>query len=120
MAMEYRILERIEVLVKSRKSAHESRMIGMIKGGQAVPGYAIDYGTGHAKWTRPASEIIGLGKLMNLELAAPQEAITPAKAIKAGLDKSLVDAYSERPQTGTKLVSTAGSLANRVFAITQG
>lgn len=119
MSAEYRILERIELLVKARKSAHESRMIGTIKAGGSVPGYTIDYGQGRAKWTKPASEIIMLGQLMGLNLAAPQEALTPAKAIEAGLDRALVDSYSIRPQTGMKLVSTQGSLASRVFGVTR-
>jgi hypothetical protein len=117
MAMEYKVLERIEVLIKSRKSAHESRMIGMIKAGESVPGYTIDYGSGHAKWNKPVGEIISLGQMMGLELVGEPTAITPAKALKLGLDPVLVKAYSERPVTGTKLVATAGSLANRVFGV---
>jgi len=117
MAMEYKVLERISVLIKSRLSAHESRMIGMIKAGGSVPGYTIDYGTGHAKWTKPVAEIIALGKMMGLELAAEPQAVTPAKAIKAGLDEVLVKAYSERPQTGMKLLAVGNSLANRVFGV---
>jgi hypothetical protein len=119
MAMEYKVLERIEVLVKSRKSAHESRMIGMIKGGGSVPGYTIDYGTGHAKWNRPVAEVIALGQMMGLQLAGEPTAITPAKAVKMGLDPVLVKAYSERPSTGTKLVAVGNSLANRVFGVSQ-
>ena len=119
MAMEYRILDRISVLIKSRLSAHESRMIGMIKAGQAVPGYTVDYGSGHAKWNRPVGEIVALGQMMGLQLAGEPTAITPAKAIKMGLDESLVKAYSERPQTGMKLLATGDSLANRVFGITR-
>ena len=119
MAMEYRVLERIETLVKARKSAHESRMIGMIKAGESVPGYTIDYGTGHAKWNRPVSEILSLGQMMGIQLTAEPAAITPAKAIKAGLDPVLVKAYSERPQTGTKLVQVQGSLVQRAFGVSQ-
>jgi hypothetical protein len=119
MAMEYRILDRISVLIKSRMTAHESRMIGMIKGGQSVPGYTVDYGTGHAKWNKPVEEVIALGQMMGISLAAPPAAITPSKAIAAGLDSTLVKAYSERPQTGMKLVPVNNSLVNRVFGITR-
>lgn len=119
MAMEYKILERIEVLIKARKSAHESRMIGMIKAGESVPGYTIDYGTGHAKWSKPVSEVLALGQLLGINLAAPQAAITPAKALAAGLDPTLMKTYSERPVTGTKLVAVQGSLAQRAFGITR-
>jgi hypothetical protein len=119
MAMEYKILERIEVLIKARKSAHESRMIGMIKAGESVPGYTIDYGTGHAKWSKPVSEVLALGQLLGIDLAAPQAAITPAKALAAGLDAGLMKTYSERPVTGTKLVAVQGSLAQRAFGITR-
>jgi hypothetical protein len=57
--------------------------------------------------------------MMGLQLAGEPTAITPAKAVKMGLDPVLVKAYSERPSTGTKLVAVGNSLANRVFGVSQ-
>ena len=115
MAREYRTLDHIEQLIKARKSGHEARMIGMIENGQPVPGYTVEPGFGHATWNKQASEIIGLGELLGVSLAAPATAITPAQARTRGLSEQLIAQYSGRKVTSKKLVETTNSRSALAF-----
>ena len=115
MGLEYRTLERIEALLKARKSGLAASMEALIKAGTAIPGWLLQQGNGRAAWNKPAAEIFALGDLMGLDLGAAPEAITPAAAIKAGIPKEVVQAFSETPISGTKLVASESTLASRVF-----
>lgn len=115
MAREYAVLDRIEQLVKARKSGHEARMIGMIENGQPVPGYVVEPGYGHATWSRPVAEILGLGDLMGVDLAAAPAAITPVQARAKGLSEKLIAQYSSRKVTSKKLVAVQSGKAALAF-----
>jgi hypothetical protein len=115
LSREIAVLQRIQALVKARLQGMEQQAIGVIKTGAVVPGWGIETGKGRQTWNRPVEEVVALGQMMGLELAAPTAVITPAQARKLGLPAELVDAYSIVPSTGEKLVATGGSLASLVF-----
>jgi len=116
MALEYRTLERVAALVKARLSGHEARMIGQIQSGGSIPGYSVESGYGRESWNRPVAEVLALGEMMGVSVAAPVAAITPAQARKAGLSAELIAAYAGKEKTGLKLVAVAESKAALAFA----
>lgn len=115
LAMELRILYRCADLVNARLTGLEQQAIGMLQAGTTVPGYTMDHGKGRAIWSRPVNEVLVLGEMLGLNLAAPQEAVTPAQAKKMGLDTEVLAAYSETPTTGLKLVKSDKSQAALAF-----
>ena len=116
MALEYRVLSRVAELVKARLSGHEARMIGTIQAGGSVPGYSVESGWGRLAWTRPIEEVLALGDMMGVAMAAPATAITPVQAGKLGLSKELLAAYAGKEKTGLKLVAVQESKAALAFA----
>lgn len=116
MALEYRTLERVAALIKARLSGHEARMIGQIQAGGSIPGYSVEPGWGREAWNKPVAEVLALGEMMGVQLAAPQAAITPVQARKLGLSAELVAAYAGKEKTGFKLVADTGSKAALAFA----
>ncbi len=111
LAVELRILQRCAELIKARLTGMEQQALGIIKSGTPIPGYTMEQGRGRAIWNKPVGEILALGQMMGKDLAAPQEAVTPAQAKKMGLDAELIAAYSTVPETGLKLVPSEKSLA---------
>ena len=120
MALEYRVLSRVAELVKARLSGHEARMIGTIQAGGSVPGYSVESGWGRLAWTRPIEEVLALGDMMGVAMAAPATAITPVQAGKLGLSKELLAAYAGKEKTGLKLVAVQESKAALAFGQPQG
>lgn len=115
LARELRVLQRAEELIKARRTGIEQQAIGIIQQGGGVPGFALENGKGRRAWNRPVEEVLALGGMMGTPLAAPVAAITPAQAVKLGLAREVVDAYSEVPNTRYKLVPTDRSQAALAF-----
>jgi hypothetical protein len=115
LARELRVLQRAEELIKARRTGIEQQAIGIIQQGGGVPGFALENGKGRRAWNRPVEEVLALGGMLGIGLEQPPAAVTPAQAIKKGLPADVVDAYSEVPSTGYKLVASDRSLASLAF-----
>lgn len=89
--------------LKAREAGLNSEALVKSKMGVNVPGWMITQGTGRKRWARPIDEVVQLGAMMGIDVAKP-DVITPAQAIKAGLDAGLVAAYTETPTGEMKLV----------------
>lgn len=100
----------------ARQTGLEAQIEAQLKAGKTVPGWRMEHGAGRLHWSRPAAEVIAMGKALSLELAKPPEAITPLQAQEAGLDPNIVGAMSRRIPGGTKLVEDDGSLGVRLFS----
>ena len=107
------IIKRAKAQLEYLESGFEARLTSTIRSGQAVPGWSLRDGRGREKWAKPVSEVIALGEMMGIPLAKPT-AVTPKQARDAGIDGALVEAYSERPNTGLKLVADDNK-ARRIF-----
>lgn len=116
LGVELLYLERAIKILGARYSGLEEQALFAIRHGQVVPNYQAKHGEGRQRWKKPNAEILALGDLMGVPLANVKP-ITPKQAVDAGLDASLVAAYSERPTGELKLVRNDGALARRVFAI---
>lgn len=113
--LELRMVDQAIERLKARRTGLEQQLLGELKRGATVPGWALQPGQSREKWKVPAAQVIATGQLMHLNLAKPPEAITPTQARKAGLDPAIVSSLAERPPAGVELVADDGSLARRVF-----
>ena len=98
------------------EDAYEAQVDSLIRSGKPVNGWATEPTTGKKKWNKPITEVIALGQMLGKDLAKPQDAITPTQAIKLGLPEKVVNAYSVRPTTGTKIVPHTTTKAREVFS----
>ena len=81
-----------------------------------IPNFMLEMGTGNLVWNKPTTEIIALGTSLKIDLRNPKKAvITPTQAKKLGIDETVINAYSEKPKTGLKLVPDNGSKAKLLF-----
>lgn len=116
LGLEISILERAAKAAEDRLEGLKAHALEVIRSGKHVPGYGVAQGKGREKWAKPVAEVFALGKLYQVDLSKPLEAITPKQAIKAGIDAAVIKAYSMTPQTGLKLVVDDGTQAKRIFS----
>lgn len=117
LALELRILKRAERAMKARLSGLEEQALAEIRNGKVLPGFVGEQGYGRKRWRKdtPHDEVIMMGDLLGVDVRKPVELDTPAQALKKGIDASVIDAYSETPTTGIKLVEDTGAKARNVF-----
>jgi len=103
MGRELDILKRAHSAIEYRIEAIQTEALARITRGERVNGYGIGYGRSSQKWTKPTAEVLALGDLMGKQLRKPETPITPKQAITLGLDKTIVDAFSETFKGSQKL-----------------
>lgn len=116
LGRELRELTRAQALLEARVSGLQAQAEATIKRGALVPFWMLESAPGRMKWTKPAAEVLALGQMLGLNLAAPPDVITPTQAKKAGLPESLVEAYAARPPGAAKLVPDDGAKARLTFS----
>ncbi len=97
------------------QTGFEEQATAVIKRGGLVPNFIVEMGTGRLAWNKPKAEIIKLGQLLGVDLKKDDEPITPTQAKKLGIDDAVINAYSDKPKTGLKLVEDDCSKARRTF-----
>ena len=115
LGLEMRILYEASKLIEARRSGLETQALTLMRQAVTVPHWVLRPGTARTVWNKTDSEVIALGAMMGIDLTKPEEAITPAQAIKKGLDATLTAAYSFKPQGALKLTIDDGSDARRTF-----
>lgn len=107
IGLELRTLYRAQEAIKARLTGLEELATARLKEGAVVPGWTLKATYGRAKWTAPAAEVVAFGELMGLDLKKPLECITPnqaeSQAKKQGIDSTVIQAYTETPNTGVTL-----------------
>lgn len=98
--LELRWLTEAQKYLKARVTALEEYVTVAGPG----TGYVVEQGYGRERWTVEPSEVFALGDAMGLDLRKPAEAITPAQAVKLGLDPEVKAGYSFKPKGEVKLV----------------
>ena len=116
MGVQLSIIQRARKQLEYLESAFEEQVKSSIRSGKMVPGWSVESSYGREKWAKPIDEVLALGDMMGQDLRKPLDAITPAQAKKLGVDVELVKAYSERPNTGLKLVTDKNNKAKEVFS----
>lgn len=113
------ILDAIKRL-EARKTGLEEMALAAIRGGTAVPFFTTEYTSGRERWNVSADEIFALGDLMGVPgLRKAPEPVTPNQARdafkRAGVDGSVISAYSERPRGALRLARVDDNAAKLAF-----
>jgi len=116
LSLEARTLAQAADLIKARLGGLQAQMEQLLKSGTNVPGWSLVRGQGRERWIRPASEIIAMGAVLNVDVSKPVEAMTPAQARKAGIPAEVVEALSERPGGSLSVEMTNEADVARVFS----
>lgn len=120
LGLELRALKRSQALLEARVSGLEAEATAKIKRGELVPFWILDSTPGRLAWQKPAAEILALGQMLGLDLAKPQDVITPtqAKALAktAKVSGEIFDAYATRPAGTAKLTFDDGQKARLTFS----
>lgn len=116
LGAELRFIDRAIERLTARQTGLAEQALSMIKRGQAVSFYKANPTIGRQRWNKPDSEVLALGDMMGVNLIKTKP-ITPKQALDAGLDASLVTAFSEIPYGETKLKPDDGSDARKVFGV---
>ena len=105
-------LEYIETGLKEQAKAIAKKSI--------IPNYMLENGVGNLAWNKSHDEIIALGDALKIDLRNPKKAVvTPTQAKKLGIDEAVIKAYSQKPNTGLRLVPDNGSKAKMFFNYSQ-
>lgn len=113
-SLELKMLERSLERLQSRVEGMREVVSLYIKQGKRTPWHRSEQGYSRQQWTLPAEQVIAIGKLMNVDLAKVGVK-TPKQAIKAGVDESVIKAYSVTPLGSIKLIPDNPADARRVF-----
>lgn len=115
MGLELKMLQRAIKLAEARASGLAQQIEFALTSGQYSPHFAMESTPARLSWTRPDDEILALGGLLGVDLAAKPEAITPTQA-KPLLDPALLELYSHRPRGSLKLVPVNVANLRKVFS----
>lgn len=113
-ALELRIMERCYERLGARVEGLRESVLANIRQGHPTPWYKAEQQYGRTTWTVPVEQVIAMGDLMGVKLAKVA-VITPNQAEKAGIDESVIKAYSITPPGKLKLEPLNPSDAARVF-----
>lgn len=114
IAAQVKLIKRIEDIVKIKSDSLTELARQRINQGKLIPGYVIEQSYGHRQWqnwvTPEALEAM-TGK--NLRVT---EMLSPAKAEKLGIPRSVVTQLTSKPFSGNKLVAKDGTdVGNKIF-----
>lgn len=88
----------------ARATGLEEQALFALRNGKSVPHWRNDYSSGRERWKAPVAEVIALGDLLGVDVRAPVAALTPKQAAKKGIDRAVIEAYSETPRGAMALV----------------
>jgi hypothetical protein len=103
-------------MIDARVSGLEEQALQALASGKRVPGWQIDFVKPRERWAQPVDDVIAMGQLFGKDLAKPAEAVTPAQARSAGIDKVIIEQYSYRPPGEAKLVPLNPNDARKEFS----
>lgn len=113
LGLELALLKRAEKAIKARITGHEIHLEQLLKNGNVVPGWILGPSQGRQTWNKPATEVLALGDLMQVDLRK-DTLCTPKQAISRGVDESIINAYSITKNT-MKITQDDGSKARQAF-----
>lgn len=118
VGLELFFVERSIAQLTARATGLREQVEANLRAGESIPGWCMEPGQSRTQWAAPLGEVHDLGDMMGVDLRRV-DAPTPKQAIKlfekAGIDASVIEAYSETKSGGMKLVQASKSLASKVF-----
>lgn len=115
LGTELKELHDTQTLLEARITALEEETLAKLKLGKNIPFYKLGRSQPREKWVKPIQEVLTLGKLFDVDLSKPQDAITPKQAIKAGVPADIIREYSETPLGEFKLERIKESETRKIF-----
>lgn len=117
LGLEARLVSAAVERLTARQSALDERILGLIRGGESVPHWALGWTKPRTVWREgTTAEVAAMTDLMGIDIRKPEVAVvTPAQAAKLGVDQSVIDEYAVTPKGTAKLVPSDESNAARVF-----
>ena len=95
LGYELQTLFKAQKLLNARITGLSEEAENLLMRGKRVPGFLLQPGRSNQVWNQPISEVIEMGKLLGVDLAKPQEAVTPKQAIRANIPEEIVSKYSK-------------------------
>jgi hypothetical protein len=117
-SLELRYIERALARMEARADGLREQLVARAKSGELVPHYRLQQGYGRTVWGVPTEQVLVIGQMYGVDLSKTGT-ITPAQAKKAGIDESVIKAYSSTPLGAIKLVPDDSTDAARVFGETK-
>lgn len=116
-SLELKMLQRAQDRLDARVEGLREAVLAMARQGHRVPWHKVTQGDARTIWTHPPEDVIAVGQLMGVDIAKPG-VLTPKQAAKAGIDDTVIKAYSITPPGAFKLEPDSPADARRVFGIT--
>lgn len=114
LSFELNTLRTAQTSLNNRLDALEEMAKFRLKSGQVIDGYAVETQLSNTDW-KPGIDVAMMKALTGKDLSKPK-LITPKQAIKAGISEDVIKPFTERRQTGVKLVRVdANKKAQRIF-----
>jgi hypothetical protein len=123
IGLELFFAERSMALLESRLSGLREQVEANLRAGRSVEGWCMQSGQSSVRWSADLDELLFMADSLGVPLMQkdPNGKIlpTPKQAAKlfekAGIDGSVIDAYSETKPGGLKLVPSTQSIAVKAF-----
>lgn len=113
-AREMELMQRAEALVKQRVSWLEDLAVNRMKQGEILPGWRLAKAFGKTAWNSKKA-VTDLAKAAGVKLFE-RVPVTPAEAIRRGVDEDMVKEHTNRPERGVKLAKgSSAKEAEKVF-----
>jgi hypothetical protein len=95
-------IDRAFDMLKQSKSAYEELAMHRLKIGKSVGSYTLQTGKGHTKWKEHVTSDM-IQALTGIDCSR-KVLMTPAQSKKLGVPEGVIESFTERPDTGLKLV----------------
>lgn len=116
MGVRLNLINAALTMLKAVAGGLEEQIIATLRNGKQVPFFKVDYTKPREAWNKPVAEVKMLGALSGVVLTEETYAMTPKQAVKAGIDRAVIDRYSLTPNGSAKLVPDKLTTAARIFS----
>jgi Protein of unknown function (DUF2800) len=117
MGQELRILKEAIKRLEGRYSGLYAHADALARAGHRIPFWGFEAGAGRLKWKddAPVDTVAGMGDLFGIRLLKPTALITPTQAVKAGIDRTIIDKYAHQPSGSMRLVEDDTTRTRKIF-----
>lgn len=116
MGVRLNLINAAILMLKAVGSGLEEQIIATLRAGKTVPFFKVDYTKPRETWAKSVDEVKLLGMLSGVTLVKEDYDLTPKQAVKAGIDRAVIDKYAFTPNGSAKLVPDKLSTAARIFS----
>lgn len=116
MGVRLNLINAAIVMLKAVGSGLEEQIIATLRKGGTVPFFKVDYSKPRETWAKSVAEVKLLGQLSGVVLVKDDFDLTPKQAVKAGIDRAVIDKYAFTPNGAAKLVPDSLVKSAKVFS----